>query len=268
MSRRTRLRCAAALAAPALAAALLAGCSSEGAASAGSGTPAATAGSAAAGGDNGVADEDADAILAAAQKGLADAESFRVRGAGAAGTERFSIDMGFKPGSGARGTVGVSGQELGLLVTGGKTYVKATGDFLAARGVPKELTQLFKGKWLLFPADGSDRFREFTDGKAFGDAVLDPDGTLTKGEQKDVDGVAAIALVSKGGSPDSGGTLWVATEGTARPLRLEPRAGASTKGALAFTYDVDVDLQPPREDDVVDLSALTGGGGLPGGSAG
>ena len=212
VSRRTRLRCAAALAAPALAAALLAGCSSEGAASAGSGTPAATAGSAAAGGDNGVADEDADAILAAAQKGLADAESFRVRGAGAAGTSGSPSTWASSPAAAPRHGR-VSGQEFGLLVTGGKTYVKATGDFLAARGVPKELTSCSRASGCCSRPTASDRFREFTDGKASATRSSTPTARSTKGEQKDVDGVAAIALVSKGGSPDSGGTLWVATEG-------------------------------------------------------
>lgn len=261
-----RRRLAAALAVPALTAALLAGCGSgDSASTASSQAPAATA-TDTSDGDNGLADKSAEEILAAAREGLVNADSFKVTGAGGGG-EQVTIDMGFVPGEGARGTVSLSGRVVELLVTGGKIYVKATADFLSGQGAPKEAAKLLEGKWLLFPKSQSDQFSDFTDSKKFADSVLEHSGkVIQKGETKEINNVPAIGLLD--GSKDSAdaGTLWIATEGQARPLRIEPAARGGKQGTLDFSYGVDVDLTAPAQEDVIDLGALPGG--ALGGSAG
>ncbi len=268
----SRRRYAAALAVPAVAAVLLAGCGSGDTGSAarsqapGASTsepvttsePAASA--SADGAANGLADKSAAEILVAARQGLAAADSFRVEGKGSDNKNQFTIDMGFVSGKGARGTVSISGQEFEMLVTGGQTYVKATSAFLTSQGAPKEAAKLFEGKWLLFPKTQNDVFGPFTDSDKFAKSVLEPSGTISKSGTKEIDGVPAVGLVD--GSKDSkdAGTLWIATEGEPRPLRIEPAAQGGSQGTLDFSYDVDVDLTAPPKDKVIDIGALKGGG--------
>ncbi|HZB51832.1 MAG TPA: hypothetical protein VE547_22285 [Mycobacteriales bacterium] len=237
---------------------LLAGCGDD--TTAGSGNPAASgsaSASATTGGGNGVAALGAEEILKKAEAALRDAGSVRIKGDGGSGTERFAIDLRYADDN-STGTLGINGQTIELRKLGQTVYLKGSREFWASSG-GEGVAQLLTGKWLKTPLSDK-RFgglSELTDLDEAADGLLDPDGTITKGEQKTVNGVPCIGLVSSG---KDGGTLWVATTGEPYPVRIEPDPKSDEEGAIDFTgYGETVTVEAPPADQVVDVSKLPSG---------
>jgi hypothetical protein len=230
-----------------------AGCGDD--TTAGSGSPAPTSsGSSAAG--QGVAALSADGILTKATAALRAADSVRIKGEGGTGAERFSIDLRYA-GDNSTGMLGVSGQTIELRKLGQTVYLKGSREFWTSNG-GEAAAELLTGKWLKTPLSDK-RFSglyQLTDLREAAKGILDPDGTITKGAEKTVNGVPCIGLVSSG---KDGGTLWVATTGEPYPVRIEPSADSGEQGALDFTgYGESVTVEPPPADQVVDVSKLPG----------
>ncbi len=234
---------------------LLAGCGDD--TTGGTGNPAASGASASAssGGDN-VSAMAADEILKKATAALKAAGSVRIKGEETSG-QGFSIDLRYSDDN-AAGTLGVNGQTIELRKLGQTVYLKGSREFWVGNG-GEGAAQLLTGKWLKTPLTDK-RFSglsELTDLDEAADGILGPDGTITKGEQKPINGVPCIGLVSSG---KDGGTLWVATTGEPYPVRIEPGAESGSKGAVDFSqYGEKVTVDAPPADEVVDVSKLPGG---------
>ena len=232
----------------------VAGCGDD--TTAGSGSAAPSGSSSATAGD-GVAALSADEILKKATAALKDAGSVRIKGEGGSGTERFAIDLSYSEGN-STGTLGVNGQTIELRKLDQTVYLKGSREFWMGNG-GEGAAQLLTGKWLKTPLTDK-RFSglsDLTDLDEAADGILDPDGTISKGEQKTINGVPSIGLVSSG---KEGGTLWVASTGEPYPVRIEPDANSGEQGALDFSgYGEKVTVEVPPADQVVDVSKLPGG---------
>jgi hypothetical protein len=234
------------LVASSVAAVMLAGCG--GAEVAGRGAPASPSPS-----DNGVAAMTAEQILSTAKSALKSADAVRIKGTAGSGADRFDIDMRYTATS-AQGTFSVAGQPIEMRRIGDTVYAKASREFWKSH-VPAAAVELLSGKWLKGPATDQRLGgpAELTDLSKAADGILEPDGTITKGEKKTVAGTPAIALVSHG---KDGGKLYIATAGKPYPLQIVPTTSTDS-GQIAFTeYGKRITVSPPPADLVIDVSKL------------
>jgi len=244
-----------AVSAAALVAAACGGDSTEPAA-APSSSAAASSSSAPAGGD--LASLPPKEILAKATAAIDAADTVRLKGGGSSEGDNFEIDMRYGSAGQAYGTVSSSGQTIELRRVGQVIYLKADTAFWTATA-GAEAAKLLGGKFLKAPLTDPRvaELASFTDKEAFVGEVLEPDGELTMGDTKEVRGVPAVGLVSKGGTAGDNGTLYVATEGEPYPLQLAPEAGSGETGYLDFLeYGEPVTVQAPPAADTVDVTKL------------
>lgn len=219
----------------------------------GSAAPSAAA-SSAAGGE--IAALDAPEILTRAKAAFTKAESVRLTGGGATGGEKFTIDMAYGSGGKAIGSVSNGGQKIELRRSGQTVYLKADKAFWT-QTAGAAAAELLGGKYLKAPLTDPKvaQLATFTDKNAFISEVLDPEGTVTKGDIKDVRGTPAIGLVDK--SETSGGTLYIATTGEPLPLQLAPAAGGGDSGLLEFLdYGKAVEVPVPPAAETIDVTKL------------
>ena len=197
-------------------------------------------------------------ILARAKTAIRSADSVRLTGGGSSGSDTFEVDMRYGAGGKAYGTVGSSGQTIELRRVGQTVYLKADAAFWQATG-GAQAAKLLGGKFLKAPLTDArvKQLADFTDKDTFVGEVLDPDGDLTKGEVKQIDGKSAIGVVNKTTATNEGGTLYVATEGEPYPLQLVPDAGSKDDGELTFSeYGEPVEVEIPSAAETVDVTKL------------
>lgn len=195
---------------------------------------------------------------AKAKTAIESADSVRLKGGGSSGSDTFEVDMHYGADDKAYGTVSSSGQTIELRRVGQTVYLKADAAFWQATGGP-QAAKLLGGKFLKAPLTDArvKELADFTDKDAFVSEVLEPDGELTKGDTKQIDGKSAIGLVNKTTATNEGGTLYVATEGDPYPLQLVPDAGSKDSGQLAFTeYGEPVEVKVPSAAETVDVTKL------------
>lgn len=205
---------------------------------------------------NGVANLSANEILAKAQAALPKARTVHVSGGGTDDGEDFQLDVRIKGTEGGRGTLNFNKQKVEIIRIGQTGYLKADQAFWTTRLGNAQVGKLLNGKYLKGPAtdDNLKSLMNFTDMTSLAKEMLDPDGTITKGERKTIRGIEAIGLVD--GSAD-GGILYVATQGEPYPLQLAAGAKSGSSGALDFLdYGEPVELTAPPEAQVIDTSQL------------
>lgn len=181
-------------------------------------------------------------------KNLDNAGTYRVSGTTLAGS---TIDISFKSGKGSVGTV-TTKSEVKLVASEGKVYITSDPKTLA-KIVDADIEDTIADKWLLISEKSSSNFKIFADGTTFAQSVLGSqiEGDLTS--VQDVGGVPAVGLLFG----ESGGTLWIAAEGDALPLRFEEKGASAGSGVLTFTdFGKKVKVNVPDEDDIVDPSKL------------
>jgi len=207
--------------------ALLAGCS---------GTPTPNAPT-----TNGVDALSADAIVDKAEQALLDAGSFHVAGKGESDGDPIEVDMVFD-GDDKQGSMTVTGMSFELLVVGGDSYFKGGEDLWAQFAEAEQLELLLplvEGKWVLIPGGGGIDL-EPTD-------VLDPSGTVTKGEVTTLAGKPVIIL-----EDEDGAKLYVSLEGEPYPLQI-----VHSEGTITFTeFGKDFGIEAPADDEVFDLATF------------
>ena len=202
-------------------------------------------------GSGDIADLSPDQVIAAAEQQLAAEEFVSIKGKGTdrdEGTE-LEIDLGFV-GDTASGTITTNGMELELLKADGQTYFKAGEEFFTSGGSDAETMDLVGGRWVLVDA-ANPTFGElvsFVSKKDFFEQLLDPDGKVTKVDDKTVNGVECIGLKST----DS--TLYFDAE-DGKPISLVTTEDGS--GTLDFTYDEIAEAEAPPAAEVVDLSKVS-----------
>jgi hypothetical protein len=202
------------------------------------------------GSDEGVADLSATKILAAAKKQLAQEDFVTISGSGKdeeAGSE-IEVDLSFA-GETASGTLGVSGMKLELLKADGKAYFKADKEFFQSSGAPAETMDLIGDKWVLIDPNNQSfaEIANFVAKKDFTDELLKPDGKVTKGKEKKVNGVDCIGLKGKDGT-------FYFDKKDGRPVSLVSTGDGA--GTLDFSYGKVDEAEAPSTDEVIDLATL------------
>jgi hypothetical protein len=222
------------------AAALVAGCATQG-----SGTSPTPSPSVA---DNGVSAMSANEILEKAKTAVGAVDSFHMKGAALEDAEKVELDFQVK-GDDVGGSMTVSGMTIEIIRVGNDAYIKADTLFQTLLGSQPQLLNLIKGKYVKVNA-ADERFKQFTQ-ISNPEELLKPEGTVSKGEAKTINGKQAIALIDD----KDKSKLYIATVGEPLPLRIEDESGAN---GLDFTYDETVTITAPPADQVVDASQLPG----------
>jgi hypothetical protein len=192
-------------------------------------------------------DLSAKAILAKAQTQVEKEDQVSI--ASAAGTPQ-AVKFDYS-GTDSYGTITTDNGVLTLLNVGGVTYYKADDAFwkYSAGKQADAIIAKLKGRWIKPAADSSFAdFLKVADRASLTHQVLAPQGTITKGSTKKVNGVTCIVL-----EDGDIGSLSIATK-DARPIQLTSKAN----GVLNFSYDA-VDIPDvPSDADVIGESELTG----------
>jgi hypothetical protein len=200
--------------------------------------------------DEGVADLSKKEILAAAKKQLAKEDFITVKGNGKnddEGTE-LDVDMSFA-GETADGSISVNGMEFQMLKAGGKSYFKADESFFQSSGAPAKAIELIGDKWILIDPN-NPQFADlgsFVAKKEFFDELLKPDGKITKGKEKEVNGVDCVALKA------SKSTFYF-DKSDGKPISLISNEDGDAK--LDFSYDEVDEAEAPAASDVIDLASI------------
>jgi hypothetical protein len=192
---------------------------------------------------NGVEALEADQILDKATEALKAAQSFRFKGPASSGAFSYDLDIVFK-GDDAKGSIQVLGISLEAVKVGGAVYLKAP-ETLWTTLLPADQQAViaqFTGKYVKVPTVLVAAFIPTVDD------LLEPSGTLTKGDIVTVDGKQAITLKDSDGSE-----LHVSLEGQPYPIDIVAIDGRK----VTFTeIDADVTIEAPAAADVFDLTAL------------
>jgi hypothetical protein len=225
----------------ALAAALVAGCNTK--SDEGTTPPAAS--------DNGVAGLTADEILARATTALNSAQSFKAKGDMTSDGTKVSIDMQFS-GKDFKGNMSGEGLQFEIIKVGTDVYLKAPDEVWQTLLPPGQeaALALLKGKYVKVDAT-NPQFGSLASSLDTAE-ILKPEGTVTKGEAKVVNGVPTIALVDS-----TAGTIYIATQGEPYPIRIEGKAG---EGGIDFSeFNTSAAVTAPPAGEVFDLKSITGG---------
>lgn len=210
--------------------------------------------------DNGVAALAPTEILSRSQAALAKAGSVHISGSGTSDGQTFKIDMKIQNKKGATGSLTLpvgsdqgpaGGVQVNLLIVDQTAYIKpADPNFWTVFGGGAPAVERLKGKWV--KAGVADEKLQFL--VAFGDLtalskdILKPQGSVTKGAQKEINGTKTIGLQDSGSDK---GTFYIATEGEPLPVQLVQ--GGKDTGTIDFLdYDQPVDVAAPPADQVVD----------------
>ncbi|GIJ25154.1 lipoprotein [Micromonospora qiuiae] len=239
------MRLARVLAPAAVAVVLLAGCGGGNDGSAAP-TPSSTAPA-----SNGIADQTAEEILAAATEALKKAGSYQIKGEAVDDGDKLSMDLRIA-GDDLAGTIGMGKSSFELLLVGGQPYFKADATFWKQVAGPEGagMAKLIGDRWVKVGKD-DDNFKGLFD-LADTQKMLKPDGTVVKGEVKEIDAGPAIALVDD----EDKGTLYVATTGEPYPLLIEGSDGDVVISGFGESFP---EIKKPAEDEVLDFSEFASG---------
>ncbi|BCJ50276.1 lipoprotein [Actinoplanes sp. NBRC 14428] len=200
---------------------------------------------------NGVAALTADEILQRATGALKAAKAYHAEGDIDLDGQPTGIDLTVD-GENFTASLTSGKAKVDLLDVDGKRYMRPNEQFwVTAMDAPKAklLAKVIGDRWVT-AAEGDQSFAElFSIGSA--EEFLKPTGTLTKGTEKQIGGVPAIAL------EDQQATLYIATTGEPYPLRIGGKDGASQVLFSDFNAPAKP-IEPPAPAQVIDLGALSG----------
>jgi hypothetical protein len=212
--------------------------------------------------DNGEASRPAEQILKDSVAALRTAETVHMVGELPAAEENVGLDLHLDRSGKVQGTMTLGTVTAGLVVTGGRTYLKGRGFF--AKYGSDQAASAFGDHWVAMPAGpgpGTDIVQvlsDFTDFNKLADVLASPTGgAVTKGATNTVDGRSVVALRA------SDSTLYVATTGRPYPVELKPDAGS--KPLHFMSWDASVNVEAPRDplDFTAALSATPSRGASP-----
>jgi hypothetical protein len=154
----------------------------------------------------------------------------------------------------AEGHIGVGGGTMDLRLVDGVTYFRGDSKVFAAFGANAAQASLAAGRWIKDTSSNgpAGSFAGFLDEKKLFDALLTPEGTISKGGTATINGKKAQVLID---SSSAGVKLYVAETGAALPLRIE-RTGSSGGRVDFLDYNADVQVDAPSG--ALDISQLGG----------
>ena len=202
-------------------------------------------------GDNGESAKKGPQVAADAANALEKAGAAHLSGTGTQDGKPMQLDVTVV-GADATGTVTMDGAKLDLINTGGKLYVRASGDFWTQNGVPAAAVSLLDGKWVILPAGSAGELSQFSV-QGLADELRHPsDGTIKDAVHTDtVDGQKVVVVTESNGS-----TLDVAATGTPYPLKIVDK-GSEASTITASDFGKKTKITAPS--DALDLSQLAGG---------
>jgi len=220
------------------------------------------------------AQQDADAIVAAASEAMLGVTSLRMTGQVRDGGEQFFVDLSMDRDDRCTGTFRVGGSHLDIRRIGDRAWLKGeAGAFnrLGGGSVPRQALDRLSSSWLLVDARTARRLCDFEgllatfevvdfgqeqDGRkgsgkgsskqAEGDATV----PSTVVEETTIDGDKAVHLTaSPGGAHDE--NTWVLSEEPHHVVKLESTS-MRDGGTLSFSeFDAPVEVEPPPRKDVI-----------------
>ncbi len=212
-------------------------------------------------GGSGFADESVDEIIKQTSADMKALDSLRLKGDIASDGQEVSVDMRMTTDGDCTGTFGLMGGTAELLSVDGQTWFKPDEAFWRASSPDQAdmIMGVVGDKWVVMPAEESE-VSEFCDLDSLLDEFAkesDDDKDVSKGETGEVDGEETIII---NGESDEGDPMkaWIATEGKHYILKLEVTDGEEP-GTITFSeFNEDVDVEAPAEDEVIDLTSVSG----------
>jgi hypothetical protein len=187
-------------------------------------------------------------LAAAAADALQQAGAVRMQGQVPLDGQVGDVDLRLQ-GQDVAGSMGIGGQTVQIVLTGGSLYMQASPEFWAAQGMPEEMAGTFADTWVLAPADAAGGLGDFSlDG--FVTELRSPSDATVEDEvvADEVDGTKVWVVRDSDGS-----LLHVAAEGTPYPLRITKKG--TDGGTLTFSdFGVVAPITAPS--DYLDLSEL------------
>jgi hypothetical protein len=219
------------------------------------------------------AQQDGDAIVAAASEAMLDVTSLRMTGQVRDGGEQFFVDLSMDRDDRCTGTLRVGGSHLDIRRIGDRAWLKGeAGAFnrLGGGSVPRQVLDRLSSSWLevdtrtarqLCDFDGLLASFEVVDfgqepaagkgsGKGSGKQQDDASVPATVVEETTIDGHKAVLLTgSPGGAHDE--NTWVLSEAPHHVVKLESTS-MKDGGTLSFSaFDVPVEVEAPPRKDVI-----------------
>lgn len=192
-------------------------------------------------------------VVARAKAALASAKSVHVVGSTAAGSS-VQVDIRVKSGSGAAGSITVSGAKIEIVKLGEKMYFHSPATVWIEQGLSADMARLLAGKWVLMSASalgsGGEDLLRMTSTQGLSELLV-PDGMPKRPgatwPTATVRGVPTIKLT------DDTGSLYVARTGKPYPVRIGD-APALGGGQIDFTeYDKPVTITAPPAAQILTL---------------
>ncbi len=178
---------------------------------------------------NGIASKTPAQIVAASKAAADGAASVHISGSVVNEGKPVTVDMQLLAGKGGRGRITLEGLSIDLIRVGGSVYINGSQAFYRHVAGPAA-AQLLQGKWLKAPENSGNfaSLASLTDLGKLIDTTLGSHGTLARGATTTVDGQKAVAV----NDVSQGGTLYVATTGSAFPIEIAKRGGSG--GRIVF----------------------------------
>lgn len=217
------------------------------------GAVAALAGCGSSSSGNGVAAKSPTQILEATKAAASKAASVHIAGSIVSEGKSIALDMELLSGKGGKGKISQEGFSINLIQVNGAVYINGSTAFYR-HVAGAAAAQLLQGKWLKAPANSGElaSLSSLTNLSKLIDTTLESHGALKKGSETSVDGQKAIGVTDSA----KGGTLYVATTGTAYPLQIVKTGGGG--GKVTFDrWNEAVTLTPPAN--AIDISQLQSG---------
>jgi len=174
-------------------------------------------GSSASSSGNGIASKTPTEIVAAAKTAAVGAATAHVAGTVVNEGKPISLDMELVAGKGGRGKITLEGLSIDLIQINGAVYINGSTAFYRHVAGPAA-AQLLHGKWLKAPAS-SGNFASLASLTNLGkliDSTLASHGKLSSAGTKTISGQTAVGVTDVA----KGGTLYVATTGSAYPIEI------------------------------------------------
>jgi hypothetical protein len=178
---------------------------------------------------NGLESKSPEQILAAAKQAAGSAASVHVAGSIINEKKPISLDMELVAGKGAKGHLALEGLGFEIIEVEHAFYLRGSNAFYTKVAGPAAAA-LLQGKWLKVPTTSGEfaSLAQLTNLSRLIDATLGNHGTLAKGPSTTVSGQKAVSVTDT----TKGGTLYVASTGTAFPLQIAKTG--SNAGKVVF----------------------------------